>query len=68
FEMLTGERPFYDRRLTNVLNAHIESPVPPLPESAAAFEPLLDRLLAKDRDQRYTNVDQLLVALDEIDP
>jgi serine/threonine protein kinase len=53
FEMLTGRRPFTGSSAMDVLQQHVHSPMPPLPESLAHLEPLLATLLAKSRDERF---------------
>jgi serine/threonine-protein kinase PpkA len=81
YEMLTGAPPFGGETPLNVVLAHINQPPPPLPAQFAHFQPILDRMLAKDREQRYpdlnvfvrelkamlTNSDTLLAKL-QIDP
>ncbi len=53
FEMLTGRRPFTGSSAMDVLQQHVNSPMPPLPASLAHLEPLLSTLLAKSRDERF---------------
>jgi serine/threonine-protein kinase PpkA len=81
YEMLTGAPPFGGETPLNVVLAHINQPPPALPAQFAHFQPVLDRMLAKDREQRYpdlnvfvrelkamlTNSDTLLAKL-QIDP
>ena len=46
-----------------VLQAHVSSPVPPLPAEHAALQPLVDRLLSKVPSQRFASAAELLAAL-----
>ncbi len=56
FEMLTGSAPFEGSTPIQVVLAHLNSPPPPLPPQFAFFQPLMDRMLAKDREQRYPDL------------
>jgi serine/threonine-protein kinase PpkA len=56
YEMLTGAPPFGGATPLNVVLAHINQPPPPLPDVFAHFQPVLDRMLAKDREQRYPDL------------
>jgi serine/threonine-protein kinase PpkA len=56
YEMLTGAPPFVGETPLNVVLAHINQPPPPLPEPFAHFQPVIDRMLAKDREHRYADL------------
>ncbi|MCK7592162.1 serine/threonine protein kinase [Pseudomarimonas salicorniae] len=56
FEMLTGSAPFEGSTPIQVVLAHLNTPPPPLPPQFAFFQPLMDRMLAKDREQRYPDL------------
>lgn len=53
YEMLMGERPFTGPNLPGLLLAIQRAPIPRLPESMAKYQPVVDRLLAKNPDDRY---------------
>jgi serine/threonine-protein kinase PpkA len=63
YELLTGAPPFRGETPISVLMAHMTQPPPPLPETFSAFQPILDRCLAKDREQRYASVSEFVRAL-----
>ena len=63
FEMLTGQRPYSGRSALAIMAQHATSPVPTLPENIAPQQELLDRLMAKRAEDRYTSVDELLADL-----
>ncbi len=63
YEMLTGQRPYAGRSAVAIMAQHTSSPVPTLPESSAAQQPLLDRLMAKQPGARYASADELLADL-----
>jgi serine/threonine-protein kinase len=69
FEMLTGVPPFMAPSLTELLRAHLLQPVPriaelrPQLERAEALQSVIDRALAKQAEERFTNAGQMLRAL-----
>jgi FixJ family two-component response regulator len=65
FEMLTGDRPFTAASPMGVIYRHAHAPRPRLSRALTHFQPLLDRLLAVDRFERYQSAGELLAALDE---
>jgi serine/threonine-protein kinase PpkA len=56
YEMLTGAPPFGGETPLNVVLAHINQAPPPLPHPFTGFQPILDRMLSKDREQRYPDL------------
>jgi FixJ family two-component response regulator len=64
FEMLTGDRPFTASSPMGVIYRHAHAPRPRLSRALTHFQPLLDRLLAVDRFERYQSAGELLAALD----
>lgn len=63
YEMLTGRRPFYATEMTELLRMHVEDPPPPLPAPVAEFQDIIDRLMAKDPDQRFQSAAEAMVQL-----
>ncbi|MGA9420953.1 MAG: protein kinase, partial [Rhodanobacteraceae bacterium] len=53
YELLVGRVPYQAEDSLAVGIMHITEPVPVLPESAAALQPLIDKLLAKEPDDRF---------------
>jgi eukaryotic-like serine/threonine-protein kinase len=51
-EMLCGRPPFCGETLMEVLSQHLVAPVPRLPADLADLQPLLDRMLAKEVQNR----------------
>jgi tRNA A-37 threonylcarbamoyl transferase component Bud32 len=64
YEMLAGSLPFMGKTLAEILAAHRTAPVPRLPETLSAYQPILDRLLAKDPKDRFASAAEFLDALD----
>jgi hypothetical protein len=59
FEMLTGQRPFDAADPLSVVLMHATEPVPRLAPELAAFQDLIDRLMAKHPGQRPENAAEL---------
>ncbi len=63
YEMLTGRKPFAGNSAIEVLQQHVNAPLPTLPERYANYQPLIDRLLAKSRDQRFSRAEEVIDAI-----
>lgn len=63
YEMLTGYTPFRSMTAAEVLAQHVTAAIPRLPEVAAAFQPLIDRLLAKKPEGRFADDQAVLEAI-----
>jgi DNA-binding NarL/FixJ family response regulator len=63
YEMLTGKKPFAGTSAIEVLQEHVNAPLPQLPERHATYQPMLDRMLAKARDQRYASAEEVIEAI-----
>jgi len=66
YELLTGERPFKGDTAIKVIMAHIQSPVPRLPGSLRRYQGLVDRMMAKDREERIPDSETLARELREL--
>jgi len=66
YEMLTGQKPYEGDSAIKVIMKHIQSPVPTLPPELDQFQPLLNRLMAKNRDQRIPDAGQLVTEVEEL--
>ena len=53
YEMLTGHKLFESLSGLDLAHAHLHAEVPRLPPLLAGYQPVLDRLLAKDPAQRF---------------
>lgn len=63
YEMLTGKKPFVAPKAMTVLYMHANAPRPKLAPTLSAYQPLLDRLIAADPQERYGSASELLTAL-----
>jgi tRNA A-37 threonylcarbamoyl transferase component Bud32/ActR/RegA family two-component response regulator len=68
YEMLAGRLPFLGNNLSDIFEGHLKAVVPPLPAARARFEPLIQRLLAKNREERFPTAQRFLEALDRVAP
>jgi ActR/RegA family two-component response regulator len=66
YEMLAGKKPYLGASAIDVLQQHVMAPVPELPVHHLAYQPLLERLMAKSREQRIASCDELLAALESM--
>ncbi len=60
FEMLAGALPYVGNTLAEIFAGHHSSPVPRLPQRAARYQAIVDRLLAKDPADRYASASVFL--------
>ena len=63
YEMLTGHKLYETENMANLVNAHVHAPVPRLPERLAGYQPIIDRLLAKDPDARFQSGRELFAMI-----
>jgi serine/threonine-protein kinase PpkA len=63
YEMLTGKKPFSGSSAIEVLQQHVNAAVPELPERYVHYQPMLNRMLAKSRDERYASAEEVIEAI-----
>ena len=63
YEMLTGQKPYTGLTAMDLMQQHVSGERPALPEALAMFEPMIARLMARDREDRYEHVGILLEEL-----
>jgi serine/threonine-protein kinase PpkA len=63
YEMLVQHKPFHGATAMDILQQHVQAPVPRLPDELAGFQPVLDRLLAKRPNDRFDTGADACVAL-----
>jgi ActR/RegA family two-component response regulator len=64
YEMLAGRLPFTGNKLIDIFDGHRNGPIPLLPAPLARYQPLINRLLAKKPDDRYSSAQHFLEGLD----
>ena len=65
-EMLTGQRPFDGKDLSALITKRLTEPAPTLAQEFSDFQPIVDRLLVKDPEQRFSNVGDLIKELETL--
>jgi len=63
YEMLTSRKPYTGSSAIEVLQQHVNAPLPQLPRGQAHLQPLLDGLLAKGRDERFASAGEAVDAI-----
>ncbi|MEO0972088.1 MAG: serine/threonine-protein kinase [Pseudomonadota bacterium] len=64
FEMLSGRRPYLADSAIRVIDMHVRAPVPDLPEEVAPLQGLIDRMMAKKKEERYSSAEEVIEAID----
>lgn len=60
YELLTRSKPYTAKDQIALMFQHVNEPTPTLPEPEAVYQPLVDRLMAKDPEQRYADGYELI--------
>lgn len=66
YEMLTGKRPYTGSTYDDLMRQHLTAPIPVLPAKFSYLQPLLERMLAKQPDARFSSAARLLKAIEQI--
>jgi len=65
YEMLAGHKPYRADNPMAIVYKHRKEPVPQLPQSLAAVQPVLERLLAKRPEDRFASAREAAEALQQ---
>lgn len=65
-ELLLGSNPFKGDSHTETFMNHIQMPLPELPGDLSIYKPLIDRMSAKQADDRFADSAALLAAIDQV--
>jgi len=63
FELLTGRQPYKGDSPIAVCMQHLQAPIPELPEAFTDLQPVIDAMMAKDRDDRLPDMPNVVIAL-----
>lgn len=66
FQMLTKELPYKEEDAFALAVQHIQDPIPKLPASLSRFQAVINKLMAKEPDQRFQTGLELVKALDQL--
>ncbi|TAN03879.1 MAG: hypothetical protein EPN36_10715 [Rhodanobacteraceae bacterium] len=67
YTLLTGSLPFTGEDAIATALAHVEQPIPRLPPMVGAWQPWIDKALAKAPEQRFQSAEEMADALAVID-
>jgi serine/threonine protein kinase len=60
YEMLTGKKPYRGSNAMGIIYQHRNAPVPTLPAALRAYQPLIERMMAKRVDDRIGSAAEIL--------
>jgi len=60
YEMLTGEVPYKAENTTGIIIKQIQDPVPLLPQELKHYQPLIEAMMAKDKEMRVQSGQELV--------
>jgi serine/threonine protein kinase len=66
YEMLTGEKPYKGETPGLITSQHLDKPIPMLPEELNIYQPLIDKMMAKNREKRISSRPELMQLIGEI--
>jgi serine/threonine-protein kinase PpkA len=61
YEMLTGKKPFQGDSDIQIIISHLSEPVPSLPDGLEQYQELVDRMIAKNPDDRFSSAEEMLL-------
>jgi eukaryotic-like serine/threonine-protein kinase len=68
FEMLVGKPPYLAKTSMEIMAMHVNAPVPKLPDTHAKFQPVLNKILAKEPADRYASAEKARAAILAVAP
>jgi serine/threonine-protein kinase/serine/threonine-protein kinase PpkA len=60
YELMTGEKPYQASSIIGLIKTHALAPIPQLPTESQCYQTVLNKMLAKHPEDRYTSLDALL--------
>ncbi len=66
FELLTGDVPYKSETPTGVIYQHTQAPLPTLPGNLKKFQPLIDRMMSKEKGKRIKNGQALIKIIESL--
>lgn len=66
YEMLTGNKPYDGETPFSIAFQHLKDSVPQLPQELIRYQPLIDKMMAKDKEKRISSSPEYLAILDKI--
>ncbi|MCK5055215.1 MAG: serine/threonine protein kinase [Candidatus Aminicenantes bacterium] len=65
YELLVGDVPYKAHNYVTLALKHLKKKVPRLPRDLKHYQPLLDKMMAKDREERVPDGDTLIKLIDQ---
>lgn len=66
YEMLTGNKPYKSDSVIGIVIQHQQAPIPTLPGDLKEYQPLLNKMMAKRREQRFPDAESLITEIKKI--
>jgi len=66
YEMLTGKKPYAAATVFDVIIQHKQAPIPVFEDGLKEFQPLLNKMMAKNRDQRFEDAATMVESINEL--
>jgi tRNA A-37 threonylcarbamoyl transferase component Bud32 len=66
YEMLMGKKPYNGSSDIQIIVAHLTDPIPSLPPELGMYQELLDRMIAKNPDERFDSAEEMVEYLREL--
>lgn len=66
YEMLAGKKPYAAATVFDVIIQHKQSPVPVFEDGLEEFQPLLNKMMAKNRDQRFEDAATMVESINKL--
>ena len=66
YEMLTGCKPYHGKSYIDTVMAHIREPVPSLPDHLQCYQGLLERMMAKDPQDRFSSAADMVAFIERM--
>jgi len=66
YEMLTGEKPYPAETVFDVVMQHRQAPIPRFSGDLQVFQPLLDKMMAKNRKDRFEDAESMVHHIEDL--
>jgi serine/threonine protein kinase len=66
YEMLTGKKPYTGNSDIQIIIAHLSDPIPSLPGELGQYQDLIDRMIAKNPEDRFATAGEMIENIERI--
>lgn len=67
YELLTKQKPYVGNSASALIYQHVHSKIPQLPDELARFQPLIDKSMAKEAEDRYQTAEEFAAVLNQVE-